>query len=384
MTKICHITTAHNVWDTRIFRRECVSLAKAGYHVTLVAVHDKEEIVDGVHVVPLPRPRSKIQRRLGLTKHAVDVARTLNSDLYHFHDPELIPSMRQLSRKSSRPIVWDAHEVYTESIYNFNQFKLRPISYLASKYFDWLELAASVKDFAGVVTVTDRMAERYTSRGIDTCVLGNFPDISAIPYPPKVKRAARFRVISTGVHYIERGVFELVDAFIAAHREVPCEIAFWGTFDPPGLAHELQERLRAGGVPTQDIIVNGPFPWSTLMGELIPTGWVGAVLFRSTDPNLTSSHPNRFFECWANHVPVIVSAHSVVGKIAIEEGGGMAVEQTTPQAIGNAIIELARNPALVDSMGEAGRKAVEKKYNWNNAFQGLLSFYERINVPSPH
>ena len=62
----------------------------------------------------------------------------------------------------------------------------------------------------------------------------------------------------------------------------------------------------------------------------------------------------------------------------------MAVEQTSPQAIGNAIIELARNPALVDSMGEAGRKAVEKKYNWNNAFQGLLSFYERMNVSSPN
>ena len=45
MTKICHITTAHNARDTRIIRRECVSLAKAGFQVMLMAVHDKEEIV---------------------------------------------------------------------------------------------------------------------------------------------------------------------------------------------------------------------------------------------------------------------------------------------------------------------------------------------------
>ena len=31
MTKACHITSAHGPEDVRVFRKECVSLAKAGY-----------------------------------------------------------------------------------------------------------------------------------------------------------------------------------------------------------------------------------------------------------------------------------------------------------------------------------------------------------------
>ena len=41
MVKICHITTVHpNRYDVRIFEKECVTLAKNGYEVTLI-VNDK-------------------------------------------------------------------------------------------------------------------------------------------------------------------------------------------------------------------------------------------------------------------------------------------------------------------------------------------------------
>lgn len=36
MIKVCHMASAHGIEDDRIFHKECVSLAKAGYEVYLV------------------------------------------------------------------------------------------------------------------------------------------------------------------------------------------------------------------------------------------------------------------------------------------------------------------------------------------------------------
>lgn len=50
--KVCHITSVHQRYDTRIFHKECTSLANAGYNVTLlVADGKKEEVRNGVKIV---------------------------------------------------------------------------------------------------------------------------------------------------------------------------------------------------------------------------------------------------------------------------------------------------------------------------------------------
>ena len=55
MIKVCHMTSAHSPHDTRIFYKECVSLAKAGYEVYLVQRGECCEEI-GVHVVGVGQP----------------------------------------------------------------------------------------------------------------------------------------------------------------------------------------------------------------------------------------------------------------------------------------------------------------------------------------
>jgi len=89
--KICHITTVHPPFDVRIFHKECKTLVKAGYEVFLIAQHDKEEIVDEVEIIPLPRVKSRLKRMVILPAKTFLKALRLKADIYHFHDPELLP-----------------------------------------------------------------------------------------------------------------------------------------------------------------------------------------------------------------------------------------------------------------------------------------------------
>ena len=62
MRRVCILTTVHHPFDTRVFHREAKTLLEAGYEVILIARHSSEEIVDGIHIVPLAQPSNRFER----------------------------------------------------------------------------------------------------------------------------------------------------------------------------------------------------------------------------------------------------------------------------------------------------------------------------------
>lgn len=60
--RICVLSSVHPAVDVRIFHKECKTLVKAGYVVTLITQHDRDEIVDGIRIVPLPKPKNRFER----------------------------------------------------------------------------------------------------------------------------------------------------------------------------------------------------------------------------------------------------------------------------------------------------------------------------------
>ena len=107
--KVAHLTTVHTPFDVRIFHKECKSLSRAGYDVTLIVCHDKDEIREGIRIRGLPKSRGRLSRIMQGTWSMYREAVRQDADLYHFHDPELL-LVGLLLRMRGKMVVYDAHE----------------------------------------------------------------------------------------------------------------------------------------------------------------------------------------------------------------------------------------------------------------------------------
>lgn len=77
-------------------------------------------------------------------------------------------------------------------------------------------------------------------------------------------------------------------------------------------------------------------------------------------------------------LPLIFSDLPNFREIAGTSNAGIAVDPTKPEQIADAIEYLVRNPDIARQMGEAGRRAVRERFNWNHERAKLLDLYSNI------
>lgn len=107
----------HDWQDDRIYQRACCGLARLGHDVHLIALNDTEDessdfISRNVHVKLLPK-RSGIKRRWFGSKDIVTEAIKIDADIFHFHDPDLLPHVNRIKKKCpNASVIYDIHENY--------------------------------------------------------------------------------------------------------------------------------------------------------------------------------------------------------------------------------------------------------------------------------
>src|SRR5262249_7814536 len=107
--RVVHMTSVHSALDPRIFHKECRSLARAGFHVTVIGPYCNNTITDHVHVHPVARAHSRLARMTRTVWRIYTEARRQTADIFHFHDPELIPA-GLLLLAAGKKVIYDIHE----------------------------------------------------------------------------------------------------------------------------------------------------------------------------------------------------------------------------------------------------------------------------------
>ena len=109
--KVCHLTSAHPRYDTRIFIKECKSLANNGFAVSLIVADGLgDENKDGINFFDVgQKSKNRLSRFIVTTKKVYKKALKLNADIYHFHDPELM-FFAYLLKLKGKKVIYDVHE----------------------------------------------------------------------------------------------------------------------------------------------------------------------------------------------------------------------------------------------------------------------------------
>jgi len=174
--KICHITSVHSRYDTRIFYKECVSLAKAGYDVTFLVAErgkTKPEIRDGVSIAPVEfNPTNRIDRIINSPRVLLKKALETNAEIYHLHDPELLPLARKL-KKLGKKVIFDSHEDVGGQILGKEWIPsfLRPsVSHLYNVYSNRV-----LTEMDYLIGVTPNLTEKLRVINSNSETITNFP-----------------------------------------------------------------------------------------------------------------------------------------------------------------------------------------------------------------
>ena len=364
--KIVHLTSAHSRGDTRIFIKQCCSLAAAGHTVCLVVADGKgPEVLSGVQVFDVGHLRGRLKRMLMTTGRIFRQAVQLDADVYHLHDPELIPVGLKLKRSGKR-VIFDAHEDVPKQLLGkpyLGPMRLRALANAFSLY----ERYACSK-FDGIVAATPYIRDKFLLINPHTVDVNNFPLLgewdAAVPWDSKQSEVCYVGGIAT-----IRGIKEVIAAMGQLPSAVRLNLA--GRFSEPDV--ELATKKMPGWQQVNELGYLDRLGIREVLGRSV----AGLVTLHPVI-NYLDALPVKMFEYMAAGIPPIASNFPLWREIVEGSACGLCVDPLDPAAIAGAIDYLGTHPAEARRMGENGRRAVLEKYNWAIEEVKLFGFYDRV------
>lgn len=365
MLKIAHLTSAHPRSDTRIFVKQCSSLSKI-YETYLVVADGKgNEIKDRVNILDVGKFNGRKNRMLNAPKAVFEKALTLEADIYHLHDPELIPIGLKL-KKCGKKVIFDAHEDLPNQIMSkhyLNPISKKLISFLVKAY----EKYACAK-LDGVVTATPFIRDKFLNINKHSIDINNYPRLK------EFKKVSTNYIKEKKVCYVGgisnvRGGYEMVSALSLISTDSILELA--GDF--PDSKFETKLRSLDGWKKVKYL----GYVDREQINQTLSSSIAGLVVLHPTTSYLDAL-PVKMFEYMCAGIPVISSNFPLWKSIVDEAQCGVCVDPLESLEIANAIDYFVNNPDVAKNMGENGKKAVLEKYNWNFEEQKLFDFYKQI------
>ncbi len=368
------IASSVHVWnDIRVYYKETLSLAEIG-DIRLVAVNNDigpAVVPENVHIHRMPRVNSRIPfvgapftrlRRIG--KILVEVLKK-DYEVFHFHDPELIP-VSWVAKLLGKKVIYDMHEDYLVS-FRGKKWLPAPVRGLLGWIVRLLELM-SLPVFDRVI-----LAERcyqYAFSSKRRSLVQNYPLRQDPPEPALRSDNDPLRLIYIGALSTVRGITDMVAAVAQVWSE--SENVTLDIFGQMG-EKELEHLIHSPDY-SDWLHYHGWVPVNELSRRL-PEFHVGINPVRNY-PNYRHSLLTKLFDYAAAGLPVITTdLPGIMGEFG--EAGFLASYSSGDVAGLAAAIRAFFDEERRVVMAHKARD-VSHQYSWDSQAQVLLEIYREI------
>ncbi len=183
----------------------------------------------------------------------------------------------------------------------------------------------------------------------------------------------KFVVLYAGAHGLSNDLGQVITA--AELLQGHSEIVFVLVGDGKEKAN-LQRKAEEKGL--KNVLFLPPVP-KTKMATVLQGADVCLAILKPI-PLYGTVYPNKVFDYMAAGKAVLLAIPGVIRQVIEENRAGMAIPPGDPLALANAVLELAQNRALVEEMGQNGKKAIEEKYNRQKLAADFLNIFEQLAI----
>lgn len=373
---VLHVGKNHSVFDSRVFQKECISLASAGYTVTYLtsdAVTFFEGEKNGVCLRTLTDVKNPyrvkqfaayLRQKKRIQKRYLEEVSAQKPDIVHFHEQQLGFLAKKLKKKSIK-VIYDIHEDNAGNAGTYFKKYGRLVSGCMA-YFAKRQERRIIKAADGVITATDHIADLLMPelKKKKWEVLYNYPILEETS-SSEGENAESSYICYTGTMGRTRGLEKMFEALAWLNKDI--KILMIGNIDSG-----------------YQKILEGIYPNVKFCGYLakekiqdIHRGAFAGMCVLANTPNIYYSLPIKLFEYMRDKLPVIASDFPIWKSIVEESKCGICVPNEI-EAIGKAVDYLYTHQDEGRKMGENGRESIMKKYNWKKEGEKLIAFYNAV------
>lgn len=374
--KICFLSSMHPANDKRVFDKEAVYLAIAGYSVLHICpgLQKSEFVKNGVRIMTYPKP-SGIKGRIWQLLMLYRLARDEEADVYHCNEVDSWGVGVALKILQDKRCIFDVHEHY-------------PSTFAESRFPRWVQplVAFFVRlTFRLLTPFTDRivLAKRSVSADFHTLdskkiLVQNYTPLAGLifsnaAFPARQKSV--YTMVHLGLFSKGRGWPQVLDALSTMkHKNLRLQII--GEIND-GSRVEFEQRVAALGLSERVEILEW-MPFDEAFSYLLNAD-IGIIAFQPGVQNHVYAMPHKMFDYMAAGLVVVLPAFAVeVAPVVEESDCGVLIDPADPEDIASKLDALVGSPEVMREMGLRGKEAVRNRYNWEAEAARLIAMYKEL------